>query len=295
MVELREEKRGTKTYFYLEHSVRDGGSVFKKRQYLGDTIPKDIEEAKRQFFHKIFKERWLPNLEEIQKNYTKHKKTLPPSAKDKAIENFVIKFTYDTQRIEGSTLSLRDTANLLQKGLTPKAKSIDDVKEAESHKKVFYHMLKERNLSFQAVLRWHHNLLTDTKPDIVGKIRSHQVAIGGSKFLPPSPVEVDFMLRNFFDWYKENKGKTHPVELAALVHLKFVTIHPFTDGNGRISRLMMNFVLNEGKCPLFSIPYTGRDSYYTALERAQLKKQEYIFVQWFVKKYIKEIKKWLSS
>jgi Fic family protein len=91
---------------------------------------------------------------------------------------------------------------------------------------------------------------------------------------------------DFFRWYTKNEERLHPVELAALVHLKFVTIHPFGDGNGRISRLMMNFVLNKKEYPMFSISYEGRTSYYNALERSQIKKESNHFLLWFIKKYI---------
>ncbi len=92
----------------------------------------------------------------------------------------------------------------------------------------------------------------------------------------------------FFIWYDRNKAKIHPVQLAALVHLKLVTLHPFADGNGRISRLMMNFVLHKNDFPMLNIPYEKRAGYYTALEGSQTKKQEDIFLQWFFKRYLKE-------
>ncbi|MGI0089101.1 MAG: Fic family protein, partial [Nitrosopumilaceae archaeon] len=92
----------------------------------------------------------------------------------------------------------------------------------------------------------------------------------------------------------KNKERLHPVELAALAHLKFVTIHPFGDGNGRITRLIMNFILNRKKYPLLDIPYEGRNSYYNALERSQIKKEDRIFLQWLAKKYIKEYKRYLK-
>jgi Fic family protein len=292
MVNIREEKRGLKTYYYLEHSMRERGSVRKERLYLGEKLPANIDFVKKQFLHDLYKKRWSPILDNIKRKYTKENKAMPKSAKEKELATFIIKFTYDTQRIEGSTLTLRETADLLEKGLTPNTKPIADVKEAEAHKAVFYEMLNnEKNLSLQIVLLWHQKLFTQTKKDIAGKIRKHQVAIAGSKFMPPPPVEVDILLREFFSWYNKMKKILHSVELAALVHLKFVTIHPFADGNGRISRLMMNFVLNRQKFPLFTIPYHGRSSYYTALERTQTKNEEHIFVQWFIKKYIKENKK----
>lgn len=154
-------------------------------------------------------------------------------------------------------------------------------------------MLKyKKDFSLSIILYWHKELFQSTKNDIAGQIRSHGVAISGSKFVPPSPVELNVLLKEFFEWYSKNKDKIHPVELAALVHIKFVTIHPFADGNGRISRLIMNFVLNKNNYPMFDIPYENRNSYYTALERSQIKKDEYIFVQWLFRKYIKDSRKY---
>jgi len=156
-------------------------------------------------------------------------------------------------------------------------------------------MLKtKKDISYSLVLYWHKKLFQDTKPDIAGKIRAHQVAISGSKFLPPSPVEVYPFLLDFFKWYDKSKAKLHPAVLAALVHLKFVTIHPFGDGNGRISRLLMNFVLHKKNYPLLNLHYEGRAGYYTALERAQMKHVDFIFIQWLIKKYIKEQKRLLQ-
>lgn len=292
MVQVRVERRGTKTYYYLEHSVRNNGGVRKKRLYLGEEMPQNIDSLKKQFFQDIAKERWYPLLDAIKKKYLQEYRSMPPSLKEKELASFVIKFTYDTQRIEGSTLTLRETADLLERGLTPSTKPIQDAKEAEAHQEVFYEIFRyQKDLSLQVILRWHKVLLQRTKPDLAGKLRQHQVGIAGSKFLPPSPVEVGILVDEFFIWYHGTKTKIHPVELAALVHLKFVTIHPFGDGNGRISRLLMNFVLHKYQYPLLNIPYQGRSSYYTALERAQVKQQEYIFTQWFIKKYIKEIGK----
>ena len=288
MVAIRKKSIDGKGYYYLEHSFREGSSVKKRELYLGTEIPKNIEEIKIKFTEEIYKERWKKTLEEIKKRYSKENASIPESLSEKEIESFMIKFTYDTQRIEGSKLTLRETANLLEKGITPTQKPIRDVKEAEAHKKVFYEVLKfKKDLSLDLVLHWHRMLFLETKKDMAGILRKHQVAISSSKFMPPSPVEVYLLLKEFFKWYEKNKNKINPVELAALVHLKFVTIHPFGDGNGRISRLMMNFVLKKYKYPMLNIKYEGRNSYYNALERSQIKKNEGIFIQWFIKNYIK--------
>ena len=150
------------------------------------------------------------------------------------------------------------------------------------------------DINYNAFLYWHKLLLQDTKPDIAGRIRNHQVKIARSRAEFPFPAELNLLIKEFFNWYNINKNKLHPVELTALAHLKFVSIHPFTDGNGRISRLMMNFILNKYKYPMLNIKYANRDNYYNSLERSQLTKKGYIFVQHIIKRYLKEYKKYLN-
>ena len=293
MVSVKKKQIGKQKYYYLEYSFRDGKKVLTKEKYLGKELPKNVEELKRDFLEKIQKDKWEPLLGKIKKNYSKESRTIPQEIKKKNLKSFAVRFTYDSQRIEGSTLTLRETSNLLEKGIAPR-KSLEDIKEAESHEKVFYDMFEcKKKLSLSLVLYWNKLLLGQTKQEIAGQIRKHQVLISGSKFVPPLPVEVDLLLREFFKWYNKNKEKVHPVELAALTHLKFVTIHPFGDGNGRISRIMMNFVLHNYKFPLYDVAYENRSSYYHALERSQVKKDDSIFVQWFLKRYVKEYKRYL--
>jgi len=111
--------------------------------------------------------------------------------------------------------------------------------------------------------------------------------------MPPLSVELHPLLMDFFKWYNKSKGKLHPVELAALVHLRFVSTHPFTDGNGRISRIMMNYVLHKHGFPMLNIPYEKGGGYYRALERVHLQKDDTIFLNWFFKRYLKEFKRYL--
>ena len=291
MVTIREKKTGEQTYYYLEHSVREGNKVIKKEKYLGKKIPKDIDKIKRQFVVELYKEKWFSDFEQIKKRYIQEQKITPSSSQAKQRETFAVKFTYNTQKIEGSTLSLKDTSNLLERGITPNEKPINDVIEAEEHNRVFHEMLEyKKELSLQIVLFWHKKLFEKTKQDAAGRIRTYQVGISLSKYVPPMPAELDFLIKEFFDWYNKSKDKLNPVELAALVHLKWVTIHPFGDGNGRISRLMMNFVLHKHGYPMLDIPYTKRNSYYTSLERSQLKRDESPFLNWFFKRYIKDYK-----
>jgi len=215
----------------------------------------------------------------------------PVSAKEKYIESFMIRFTYNTNRIEGSTLTLKETADLLQDSITPKNKPLRDVKETESHGKVFYDMVGyKKELSLAIVLYWHKLLFQESDLEIAGKIRKHPVAIARSKVEFPMAAELDALLHEFFNWYKKVKNRLNPVILAALVHLKFVSIHPFSDGNGRMSRLMMNFVLHSKGCPMLNIEYSNRNAYYNSLERSQLQKDDHFFVQYLLKRYLKAYK-----
>ncbi len=296
MATVIKKKVGTEEYYYLAHSFREGGKIVKKEKYLGKILPKNIDEIKHAFLSEIYKEKWFREFDKIKAGFLKDKKAMPPSAFEKETETFAIRFTYDTNRIEGSTLTLKETADLLGRGITPSEKPLRDVKEAEAHMKAFYEIREyKKDISLQMVLYFHKKLFESTKPDIAGKIREHQVAIAGSKFMPPFPAEVYPLLSDFFKWYNKNKSSLHPVELAALVHLKLVTIHPFADGNGRISRLMMNFALNKHGFPMLNIQYEKRGGYYTALERAQVKKDESIVLQWFFKKYINECKRYVMG
>jgi Fic family protein len=295
MVSVKKKTISGKTYYYLEHSYRKNGQVRKKEKYVGNKLPKNIEKLKEELLLELYEELWFKQFNRIKNNFNKQKKKIPKSIEKKEIENFAIKFTYATNRIEGSTLTLRETALLLEKGITPSRRPIEDVKETEKHKQVFYKMLSyKKEISLATVLYWHKELFEETKKDVAGKIRDHPVGISGSKYKPPYAIELDLLLTEFFDWYKKIRNKLHPVYLAALVHLKFVTIHPFGDGNGRISRLFMNYVLNKYGYPMIVIDYTDRNNYYNALERSQLTKDESIFTLWFFKRYLKEYKRFLK-
>ena len=216
-------------------------------------------------------------------------KSIPKSIREKNLRNFSVKFTYNTQRIEGSTLTLKDTALFLDDGITPANKPVGDLMEAKAHQKIFLEIVEEKkDLTLGAVKRWNRELLSHTKPDIAGLMRDYNVRIGQSEFVPPPHVAVGALVRGFFRWYNSSKRKMNPVQLAALVHLKFVTIHPFGDGNGRTSRLVMNFVLNRHGYPMLDIGYGHRSSYYNALEKSQIRDDDLPFLKWFMKRYTRE-------
>jgi Fic family protein len=295
MVSIQKKTINGSKYYYLEQSYRKNGKIKKKEKYLGTSLPKKIDKVKQDFLQEFYQDIWFSRFNTIKEQFIKEKRNIPPSLEKKENEHFAITFTYNTNRIEGSTITLRETADILEWGISPSQRPLEDIKETETHKKVFTNMLThKKEITLSTILSWHKELFQDTKPDAAGKIRQYHVGISGSKFIPPYPIELDLLLQEFFDWYHQNKKTLHPVQLAGLVHLKFVTIHPFGDGNGRISRLLMNYVLDKNGFPMLIIQYSQRKSYYATLERSQLKKDENIFILWFFKRYLKEYKRYIT-
>jgi Fic family protein len=295
MVSIKKKKISNKTYHYLQHTYRVSGKVHYKEKYIGEKIPKDIEKKKKEFLTEIYQEQWYNKFDKIKDNFNKNKMKIPKKVEEKELETFAVKFTYNTNKIEGSTLTHLETALLLEKGISPANKPMEDIKEAEQHREVFYDMIKyDKNIDISTLIHWHKKLFQFTKKDVAGKIRTYPVYISGSRHIPPSSVELDLLIMEFFDWYNNNKNKMHPVHLAALVHFRFVSIHPFGDGNGRIIRLFMNYVLNKNGYPMLIIEYKNRKSYYNALEMSNVKNDENIFTLWFFKRYVKEYERYLE-
>ena len=160
-----------------------------------------------------------------------------------------LEYTYESNRIEGNTLTLRETDLVINEGLTVSGKSMREHLEAINHK----------------------DAIDFIQPEEAGAYRSVQVMIQGSKHMPPQPFLVRKQMEDFFIWYERNKNLLHPVILAAELHERIVTIHPFIDGNGRTSRLAMNLILLNHGYVIANIKgdYESRMRYYEALESVQ--------------------------
>ena len=285
MVSIIKRRKARCDYYYLYHDSK-GVTRRQHEEYLGKHIPPDVDARKNNFLMRILRGEWEPKLRAIRDNFARERDLMPQTALKKSLDAFTVKFTYSTQKIEGSTLSLKDTELLLRDGITPASKPSVDVREAEAHRTVFLDAIREENMSESGIIKWHRRLFEDTKKDIAGNIRDCDVRVGQSKFIPPPHSAVGPLLGAFFEWYETDKKTLNPVELAALIHLKFVTIHPFGDGNGRVSRIMMNHVLYGSGYPLMDILYKDRRSYYNALEKSQVGSLDWTFLRWFMRRYL---------
>lgn len=285
IMRIVKRRKGKKFYFYLQYSFRENGKVITKEKYLGSELPKDIDRIKKDIEIEQ-KNRILSKLEKIKESFQKEWKKIPESAKEKELEEITIAFTYNTNAIEGSTITLPEAREILQDKIAPK-KPLRDIKETESHAKVFLQMLaKKEKLTKNLLIRWHKEIFSETKPDIAGAFRTYLIRVGS--YVAPDWQDLEKLMNELIKFIA--KREFNPVELAARAHYKFEKIHPFGDGNGRIGRLMMNHILWHASYPMIIIEYKKRKSYYKALE-----KDEESFVKYFIRKYLSAHKKRLGS
>ncbi|WP_119184175.1 Fic family protein [Aliarcobacter cryaerophilus] len=184
-------------------------------------------------------------------------------------EDLVLRWTYHSNAIEGNTLTLKETKVALE-GITIGGKTLREHFEAINHKDTILFIedlaQKEDRLSEYSIKQIHSLILKNIDDENKGKYRTTNVIISGAEHKPPQSFEVQSKMEEFIKNYNENITKLHPVELASFVHIEFVKIHPFIDGNGRISRLLMNLELIKAGFPSVVIELEDRLEYYKALD-----------------------------
>lgn len=207
---------------------------------------------------------------------------LPQETLDSLKEYYRVGLTYSSNALEGNSLTESETKIVIEDGLTVDGKPLNHVYEALGHADAYdfiYTLLKHRNITLDDILKIHDLFYQRINSEQAGKIRTGQVFISGSRYKLPKPADLPEQLANFIDWVQKAEHLLHPVEFAALVHLKFVFIHPFVDGNGRVARLLMNLALLRAGYPIAIIPPILRREYITALETAHRSTKEFcIFI-----------------
>lgn len=206
---------------------------------------------------------------------------LPVSAVKKLKEQFEIEMTYNSNAIEGNSLTLKETYLVINEGLTIKGKPLKDHLEAKSHKEALDYLYslvesgKNNTVSERFIRSLNQIVMRDIDKEWAGRYRNSGVIIGGADHKPPEALEIPRLMQNLINWVGDNsKKKMHPVELASVLHHKLVFIHPFFDGNGRTSRLTMNIVLMQSGFPLVIVLKNDRKKYYRTLSLAD--KGDYI-------------------
>jgi len=198
---------------------------------------------------------------------------LPPELVKNLEDWFRVELTYTSNAIEGNTLTRRETAMVLEKGLTVGGKSLREHLEASNHAAAI-DWVRERirqrpeTLGEREVLEIHTIILKGNDDTNAGRYRNIAVRISGSTVVLPNPAKVPDLMAAFATWLA-GSGDLHPVALAAEAHYRLVTIHPFIDGNGRTARLLMNLLLMMAGYPPAIIQKRERLAYLAALEKAQ--------------------------
>lgn len=204
-----------------------------------------------------------------------------------------LEYTFESNRIEGNTMTLRETDMVINEGLTISGKSMREHLETINHQEAIGFikdlMQKNNSLNERDLLSIHNLILRGIIPEDAGRYRKVQVMIKGSSHMPPQPFMVAKEMEDYFIWYEINKNKLHPIILAAEMHERLVTVHPFIDGNGRTARLVMNLILMQKGYLIANIKgdYENRMQYYQSLETAQTKKDKEDFL-FFIAKIEKE-------
>ncbi|MDC7247858.1 MAG: Fic family protein [Sphaerochaetaceae bacterium] len=203
---------------------------------------------------------------------------LNPSIVRKLNEQFALEWTYNSNAIEGNTLSLNETEIVLNTGVTIGGKTVNEHLEAINHKEGIQYiesLISKSTELTEDVLRELHRLLLKGIDDLeAGTYRRHNVRIVGARIIPPQAIKVKALMSELFTWYYANLHTLPIPVLAAQFHYKFVCIHPFIDGNGRVARLLMNLILMKHGFPPTVILKVDRKKYYRVLNEANIGKEE---------------------
>lgn len=199
---------------------------------------------------------------------------LPQSAVRKLQEQLRIEMTYNSNAIEGNSLTLRETFLVISEGITVKGKPLKDHLEVKDHHaalQYLYDLIEKdtrHTISEQLIRTIHQLIMQETDKEWAGRYRNANVMITGADHTPPDALEVSQYMKELIDWARKNGRVLHSIEYASLFHHKFVHIHPFFDGNGRTARIMMSLFLMQSGFPLVVVLKNDRKKYYTVLDKA---------------------------
>lgn len=276
MVFIRRKRKGNTFYYELVENRWEGGRVVQKILEYFPTLESANLFCEKKGIRKIETKNTIPpSLEKrISDKYSRLNslRPLPETALRKLNEKFEVDMTYNSNAIEGNRLTLRETWLVLRKGITVSGKSLQEHLEAKNHleaiRRIYDLVRDKRQFSESDLLELHRLVMSKIDESIAGKYRNMQVYIEGAAHVPPPAAKVAGLMEQVI--YGMN-GKAHgilAVKSASKIHHLVTWIHPFTDGNGRVARLLLNLKLMRSGFPPIVLRKTRRKSYYSALEKA---------------------------
>ena len=196
---------------------------------------------------------------------------LPPETLKSLREYYRVGLTYTSNALEGNSLTESETKVVIEDGLTIEGKPLRDHYEAVGHAKAYdyvYQITEKEGLTEEDILNLHRLFYQQIDAEKAGHYRNVKVYISGSRYAVAAVSKIPGEMQKLVKWYNDNEKKLHPIELAATLHQRFVFIHPFVDGNGRVARLLMNLALLRNGYTIAIIPAILRHEYIYSLETA---------------------------
>ena len=248
------------------------GKLEAQRSGRAYRIPETAElpADRRHLRGKVVAEHLAPLFAAIdaRKAELRKRRPLTPGEVERLRNEFMVNYTYNSNAIEGNTLTLQETALVLQ-GLTVDRKPLKDHLEAVGHRDAFLHiqeLAKRKSRLREHEIRSIHTLVLMDKPEDRGVYRRVPVTIVGAYTEPVQPYMIAPKMEELLRLNEERKKTMHPVERIARFHLEFEEIHPFIDGNGRTGRLVMNLELIRSGYPPINVKFADRKRYYEAFD-----------------------------
>ncbi len=277
---VEKRKQGRAVKFYLVHSYRTGDKVQKIVRYLGSNLNEKTLSKLRLNAERIILEQIKANSPyefELSKEEIAKFKKFDTQIKIVHLQEadwirFTKEFTYNTNAIEGSTVALKEVEALVERREKPQ--NYDELETINVAKAIDYVKTTKDKLSLAFILKLHEMCFVGTK-SFAGKLRKVEVVVMDSQrniIHRGAPADyVERLLKDLIKWYEKHKSKYSPLLLAAIVHNEFENIHPFQDGNGRVGRLLLNYVLLKHNYPPINIKLKDRQKYYKVLQAYQKK------------------------
>ncbi len=299
MAYIHTKRIGDKNYYTLRISVREKGNVITRdlcnlgtdlskikidqleKKYKREirksyrTIKKFLEtdyylkKAKKVKLKKTeyFTKEQLENIEAIKLHFNSKFLKLDLLTQKEMYNGFLIQFAVNSTAIEGNTITLKEAQKLFKEEITPKNRTLKEVYDLTNTKKVVNYLMNEKpKLTLKLIVMVHDKLLENIDERI--GFRTHDIHILGQPFKPSPARYVKADLELMLKWYNSNKKRIHPLALVTFFHHKFESIHPFSDGNGRTGRVIMNYILSSFNHPPMVISNRFRNRYLEAMNIA---------------------------
>jgi len=213
----------------------------------------------------IFTKEQFEKIEQIRTDYSKILSKLPQNNFRDLLDRFTANFTYESNALEGNSLTLKDVAIVMFENASIKGKDLREIYETRNSRKIVKMIFNGKfKLTHEGVIKMHKILVKDVGIS-TGYKKFPNIFVGKRvKITPPEKVYEE--MENLLKWVRENPDRVHPIKLAALFHGRFETIHPFEDGNGRVGRILSNVILINDDYPPLIMRKSQRIAYFNALE-----------------------------